>query len=381
VQIIYLIYIFLIRVSRQNNNEKLGDLLQIGAIATYIFYWIGTYLSLYLSRTREYYADHFATEVTGNPNGLARALVKIAYGIVQESANAPEPSRLLEGTRALGIYDPRTSLGAGTAYRVASDSQRIGRVFLWDLYNPWSGWLELNSTHPLTGKRLRALTNYAEQMGLNSEYSMAAVVKEGSQLDKSRFYRQFILDLVLCLLPWLGAIAGLIMGGASGKGMALLSLAAIGWGLGIIAHALFTYPQATPDDTDIFSLMCDPYASPVRGYPVRVKGQLIGRGEAGNVLGSDVTLQDRSGMIFSRYHSRWGSVGNLLFGWQQVRGLIGDSVSASGWFRRGIAPTLDLTLLISGDRTIRSYPRFGAMVSGGIIMALAIAIPFFWFSS
>lgn len=144
VQICYLIYITARRFGRGGGDSKIKDAMQTAALVAYLFYVLGTYLLLYLSRTREYFADHFAAESTGNPNGLSRALVKIAYGILEEGSRSPEPSRLIEGTRALGIYDHKAAASTGTAYRIASDPQKIGRVFLWDMFNPWGWWMELN---------------------------------------------------------------------------------------------------------------------------------------------------------------------------------------------------------------------------------------------
>ena len=87
VQITYLIYNFARRFGR-GGNDKLKDAAGTAALVAYLFYIIGTYLVLYLSRTREYFADHFAAETTGNPNALSRALVKIAYGILEEGKHS-----------------------------------------------------------------------------------------------------------------------------------------------------------------------------------------------------------------------------------------------------------------------------------------------------
>lgn len=184
VQITYLIYTFARRM--RSGGEKAKDAAQTIALVAYIFYLVGTYLLLYLSRTREYFADHFAAETTGNPNPLSRALVKIAYGLVEEGKRSKEPSVVMEGTRALGIYDHKAAASTGTAYRIAAAPDQIGRVFSWDLFNPWGWWMELNSTHPLTGKRVRALSNYAEQLGLDVEFDMARTVREGNQLNKGK---------------------------------------------------------------------------------------------------------------------------------------------------------------------------------------------------
>lgn len=154
VQITYLLYVTIREVGKKINDERAENAAMITAFIAYGFYIVGTYLLLYLSRTREYFADHFAAEQTGNPNALSRALVKIAYGIVQETEKSKEPSRLMQGTRALGIYDAKAAASTGTVYQISSSPEKIGRLFLWDLFNPWGWWMELNSTHPLTGSSI-----------------------------------------------------------------------------------------------------------------------------------------------------------------------------------------------------------------------------------
>jgi Zn-dependent protease with chaperone function len=67
-------------------------------ILSYIAYWVSYYASLYLSRIREYMADYAAAQITGRPNDLATALVKIAYGLAQTGTTssatyqAPSPA-------------------------------------------------------------------------------------------------------------------------------------------------------------------------------------------------------------------------------------------------------------------------------------------------
>lgn len=376
VQISYLIY-----VSARNANrfgEKAKDAAQIVVIVAYVFYIVGTYLILYLSRTREYYADHFAAETTGNPNGLSRALVKIAYGILEEGQKNKEPSRLIEGTRALGIYDHKAAISTGTAYRIASDTQKVGKVFLWDLFNPWGWWMELNSTHPLTGKRVRALSNYAEQMGLDMEFDMGLVINEGNNLSKGKLYSSFFFDIFIYQIQFLAIIGGLIIGGIIAANtenfLLLIAIPLIAFGVATAYRTFIMYPrfQNAPIQ-DIFTLMCDPYASPLRGKPVQLQGKLIGRGDAGYQFGSDLKLQDKTGMIFARYFSRFGSVGNFFFGASQVNKLIDQNVQAVGWFRRGIMPWYDLTSFHNEQVKVTSHPRFWSFM----VSFVAIAIGFF----
>ncbi|MEA5516489.1 zinc metalloprotease HtpX [Nodularia sp. UHCC 0506] len=379
VQICYLIYSTARRLGRGGGDNKIKDALQTAGFAAYVFYIIGTYLLLYLSRTREYFADHFAAETTGNPNGLSRALVKIAYGIVEEGARSPEPSRLIEGTRALGIYDHKAASSTGSAYRIASDPQKIGRVFLWDMFNPWGWWMELNSTHPLTGKRVRALSTYAEQLGLPIEFDMGKVIGEGKTLNKNKLYGNFFLDILLYGAETIGLFTGLVVSfilfSTSAKSGFILGAPFMGLGLGILVKAFIMFPgyQQAPA-TDILTLMSDPYASPLRGQPAKIAGSLIGRGDAGYKFGSDLKIQDPSGMLYLHYASRFGPIGNFLFGMKRVQSLIGEQVGAVGWFRRGIMPWMDLIQLQSENGTVvNSYHRFWSYILGGGLLSLGVA--------
>ena len=379
VQITYLIYIAARRLGR-SGGEKARDTAQSAALIAYGFYVVGTYLLLYLSRTREYFADHFAAETTGNPNALSRALVKIAYGIVEEGKRAKEPSRLIEGTRALGIYDPKAAASSGTAYRVAAQPEQVGRVFLWDLFNPWGWWMELNSTHPLTGKRVRALSTYAEQLGLPTEFDMGRVVGESRNLSKPKLYGNFVADLLLFVAIPIGLVAGLLVGLALMVILpnAPLACPILGLGVAILLRTLVMYPNfKQAQESDILTLMSDPYASPLRGQPVKLQGELIGRGDAGYAFGSDLKFQDSTGLIFLRYASRLGSLGNFLFGMGKVKNLLGSQGETTGWFRRGIAPWVDMTQFTSSSGTkIKSYHRFWSFILGGgaIIFGLLLLI-------
>ncbi|MDJ0899814.1 MAG: zinc metalloprotease HtpX [Xenococcus sp. MO_188.B8] len=375
IQICYLIYIFARRMGRRG-SQKVRDAMQTAALVAYIFYIIGSYLLLYLSRTREYFADHFAAETTGNPNALSRALVKIAYGIVEEGSRQEEPSRLLEGTRALGIYDAKAAASTGTAYRIASSPEKIGRVFLWDMFNPWGWWMELNSTHPLTGKRVRALSTYAEQLGLAIEFDIGKVIGEGKTLNKKRLYGSFFFDVFLFSLEFVGLVGGLILGIASGYGQFVLAFPVIGLGLGIIIKAFVMFPNyERARETEVLELMSDPYASPLRGQPAKLTGNLIGRGQAGYKFGSDLKLQDKTGMLYLRYSSRFGPIGNFLFGMKRVQSLIGSTVNTKGWFRRGIAPWMDLIQLETDSGTVvNSYHRFWSFILGGGAIALGLLL-------
>ncbi|MFS8908050.1 M48 family metalloprotease, partial [Synechococcus sp. OH2] len=386
VQILYLLYVYLRDTRRDRRGGKnIGSL----ALVAYFFYVAGSYLVLYLSRVREYFADHFAAETTGNPNALSRALVKIAFGIVQEGEREQDEearqrsARLLEGTRALGIYDAKAAVMAGTAYRVAADPSQVGRVFLWDLFNPWAWWMELNSTHPLTGKRVRALGTYAEQLDLPVEFDMASVVAQGKQLNRQQLYGNFLLDVVLLNAEWLGAILGMVLGipalQAGSYGM-FAGLAVAGASLGLLLKMTVMYPSLeNPPALTVLKAMSNPYASPLRGLPMQLQGRVIGRGDPGYRFGSDLKFQDETGMIFLRYVSRFGPLGNFLLGANRAGRLIGQEGAVVGWFRRGVVPYLDLSRFQSRyGEVVTSHPPFGqaVQVALGLIAALLLMIFF-----
>lgn len=370
VQITYLVYVWLTELG---GNDRKSEWAGRAALLAYIFYIVGTYLQLYLSRIREYYADRFAAQTTGNPNALSRALVKIAYGVLEVNQKRDKPNRLTEGTRALGIYDPRAAASTGTAYRVANDSQSIGRIFLWDLFNPWAFWMELNSTHPLTGKRVRALSTYAEQLGLESEFDMVQVVREGRLLDKKRLYGNFFGDLLRYLSPGLG----FALGSAIAFSTANIGFVFLFGGIGVLLQAFALFPRVQKwQDSDVFSLMCDPYASPFRPIPATLKGQIIGRGDSGYAFGSDMMFQDDTGLMYLHYASFWGPLGNFFFGATQVQGLMGNQGKVRGWFRRGIAPYMDMKQMAIAGKTIGGYHDTWLLVIGGVLTLLGVVLMF-----
>jgi hypothetical protein len=113
----------------------------------------------------------------------------------------------------------------------------------------------------------------------------------------------------------------------------------------------------------------------LRGQPAILEGELIGRGDAGYKFGSDLKLQDPSGMLYLHYASRFGSIGNFLFGMKRVKSLIGQKVGTIGWFRRGIMPWMDLIQLKGENGTIvHSYHRFWSFIMGSGLIILGVAL-------
>ena len=133
--VLYAIYeAFAKNRSGDSDNNKAAI---IGYIA-YILYVISQYVILWLSRTREYYADEFSVEETENPASLAEALVKIGFGL---STKSGEAKRNVSKNNVLGIFDSK----AGKSLAVSSMDQdgniskdRIKNAMKWETWNPWA---------------------------------------------------------------------------------------------------------------------------------------------------------------------------------------------------------------------------------------------------
>ena len=81
VQLVPLLLFFIYRSALRFGGRGKGKGYRIAvAVSAYVLYIASEYVVLWFSRCREYYADRFAGNVTGNPGALASALVKIGYG-------------------------------------------------------------------------------------------------------------------------------------------------------------------------------------------------------------------------------------------------------------------------------------------------------------
>ncbi len=387
VQILYYIYVLLSRRSYQAKSAK--QIWQIAATFAHTLYSLSNYLLVWLSHASTIVSDRFASEVTGNPNALARALPKMARQMLPYNQPAMPTNRLLESTRAIGICDRQTMTAIGLAMEIAHEGQTDQdpyRVFLWELFNPWRRWLELHSTHPLVGKRLKFLSGYSKQLGLLTEYDFAELLKEEKKLNKKRLYQNFWRDLLIQISPLLGVaiavIAAILLSQLFNRWL-LLSLSLIGLGLGFMFQGSLRYPDFRKvADTDLVSLLIDPYASYVQGTPVQIPGELLGYGTDEFYIGYSMRLEDQGGLAFINYipnFRQWlvdpsNTIRNLEM-------LCDRSVIATGWFRRGKFPIVDLSTLqpIMEDQpkqraSLTSYHQFWNNVGSSVLVLMGLSL-------
>ena len=134
---------------------------------------------LWLSRQRVYDSDRVAAELTGNPNGFTRALLKIAIGAAKDVQTQKQTSYLLEGFDLLTPLGQRMATTLGSVYPHVP----IESVLEWERTNPYRHWLAINNSHPPTGDRLNRLTHYARHWKLDTEleWSTARLAVSGQR--------------------------------------------------------------------------------------------------------------------------------------------------------------------------------------------------------
>jgi Zn-dependent protease with chaperone function len=344
VQILYQVYAAMSRAK----NDKKGSAAMIG-LAALICYYIGLYLLLFLSRTREYLADAFSASRV-EPKHLASALVKIAYGIVTiEDTEATQS--LLRSSRHLGVIDVNNAKGAALIGESAKESGgSVGEAMLFDAYNPWAPLIQLNSTHPLTGRRIAHLGRLAKEKGQDfSGYDVEAAAAR-VKLSRGRLWGKFLFELPLLAVPVIAALIALTSG--------VWPLALAAGALGVLATLPFRYPFRAPADTTVMALMSDPAASPVRAQSVRLEGKAIGRVNAGFIAGEDMIYRDKTGLMAVDFRSMLGFIGDLFAGWKRVPKHFDQPGSVTGWFKRSMGGYLVLKELSSTGGTLRARPLF-----------------------
>lgn len=154
--------------TRGGRRKDAGSILAVAALS-YVVYFVSQLLVLYLSRSREYFADTYSAYLTKEPHNLRSALTKIAYGL---SLSQKESS----GLRAFYIGDPQESkdeIKNIIRRKMEYDLDRDGILDEHELElamqkeaerSPFGNANDLFSTHPSTFKRLLLLKKIEEEL-------------------------------------------------------------------------------------------------------------------------------------------------------------------------------------------------------------------------
>ena len=390
-----------------------------GMIAAYIFYLIAEYLVLFVSRVREYAADKFSCFITKKPNRLLTALVKISYGLLEapagqssdSEAEKKTPSDKLRALEAFNIMSRGRSKEMALANEGESDHfnpEAVQNIMRWDLWNPWAVYYELQSTHPLTAKRINAIGSCASALG-QDPYLTFNMEKPESYWD------DFFRDVLVLLLPYLLCIAGaaayfwlggespdmtgfspsgsngggsdskalFILGSKEGAGEkalssffqtgggSLLSFSLFGLSLGALIRLICAYPFSRFMLHSVSSLLKLIKVSPVRSYPVILKGRILGRGEAGQIFSEDFVLKDKTGIIYLN-HEPFGL--NILFALFRYKKFQGKNVVVTGWYRRSPSPYVEVRSITAEGAKSWAYTYYYKLAFCGIGLAAAMIL-------
>lgn len=376
--VLYYIYRFGLYSGR--GRSKGGGVVVLVAIGAFVAYIISQYVVMFLSRVREYYADHYSAVTTRNPNSLATALMKIAYGLArapkeQQAADSKRRrpvAAVAGGGKMLGIFDPgfgaSLALAAAGAYSArtrAYDQEATVNAMRWDLFNPWALICELSSSHPLPAKRLKALDRLAEQMGQRPAYDLPDEKPES-------YWDEFFIDILMNYLPVVGLLGGIgaaIALGAGGQIVAGIGCALLGLGLGLFARTLFAYPKRYFPEAQVAPLVGEIKVSKIRCVPATLQGKIIGRGIPGLYWSEDLVLQDDTGFIVMDYRQPLRLL-EWLFGLFRAEKFIGQQVTAKGWYRRFPRPYLELWQVHLPDGTIHTCHNWSVVFYGSLLLTV-----------
>ena len=155
-------YIF-ISMLFQDRDNGYGMIIGLGALGAYL---VGQLLVLFISRTREYYADQGSVDLGCKPHNLASALYKLVYG---SATSNKDEIKEVEGYKAFfvnDITDARNEINDLQQLDLDMDGkiseEELSRLRYSDTkVGTGQSVMELLSTHPNMVKRVKRLSELA----------------------------------------------------------------------------------------------------------------------------------------------------------------------------------------------------------------------------
>ncbi|TAF03438.1 MAG: Zn-dependent protease with chaperone function [Nostocales cyanobacterium] len=344
-----------------NKNEK--PILRWTATAlaclSYGIWCLLTGTTLLNSRLRLYSSDRQAAEITGNPNALIRALLKITIGVAEDIKKQKHTSWQLESLNITAPVSYQQSLSLGSmAGHISLES-----FLMWENSNPYRQWFTINNSHPLMGDRLQRLCQIARHWHLETELHL---ITPESLLVKPQ---SFLLQIA----PWLGIPLGFVLAGLlwlswqTAYTIHLFNLKwiyddlsfvtgflMIGFSIGTVMRINAFFPEIKPltlkTDEQLSQLLTNPSVLPIDSFSVRVTGTLIGRQGTSNCLGQDLILQSSTGLV-KLHHIPDPRPSATPQEW------IGRQITVTGWLRRGATPWIDIQTLENQSGIIINSPH------------------------
>lgn len=347
------------------------------ALLASIFYGVYTLWRLpilWFSRRRVYYSDRFATNITGDPNGLARALLKVEIGIARHIERQQQTDYFLESNDILLPVSPRHAASLGSIPHYTPWEA----VLAWECTNPYRHWLKLDDSHALLGDRLYLLGLYATNWQLAPEIDLPKLrPAPKTWLERLTKLRDSYRALPILQTAILSGLAfGLLLRGffwTLGTNSRWLGLDRFSWLQSdalVDACVLFAFSISTLiwvnsyfPDIDLAptrerprlqELLANRRTTPANSLGVRLTGTLGGRPGLGNALGQDWFLHLPTGTVRLQIVSRFGPLGNIFALTSYLQRFRDREVTVRGWLRRASTVWIDVDALTpKGSQTIR----------------------------
>jgi Zn-dependent protease with chaperone function len=344
----------------------------IFTILSSLIYLIWSFLTgttLWLSQLRLYYSDRLACEISGNPNALTRALLKIAIGIADDITKQEQIAWQIESLNiVLPVgYKQAITIGSTIGYAKLED------LLQWEYLNPCRWWFVLNNSHPLMGDRLQRLNKIARLWHVEPELNFS------TEHQPKVKQQSFLLQMA----PFLGIPIGLAfaflirLGWYLAYQLKILNLKwiyddttyitgcfFIGFSIGILIRINSFFPEIKKSRIENHSNLVDLQTNstnlPIDNKGVCLVGKLLGRRGISNSLGQDLILLSNQGMV-RLHHTSW--LGQPV----NPQDVTGRQVSITGWFRRGATPWIDIQTLQTqtGKLIHSSHPIWSTIVAVG----------------
>lgn len=377
-QLPYWAYETLAEWGDRQSNSVLHHVARLGSLLSYGLFWLCRAPGLWLSRLRLFYSDRSAAEITGNPNGLTRALLKLSLGIAKDATAHGQTAALLERFELLTPVGAKTALTLGSLYPQVPGEP----LLLWDCSNPFRRWMAIPNTHVPVGDRLQALMRYAHHWHIHPELKLT--LSSSSPRLFSKETRPFLLQispylgvvmgLAIALLLWVfGAIAAKLnwlgFSWMWGDQSLLWGCSAIGFSLGTFWRINHFFPDIVRPNLllnpALSDLLTPPTHLPVHSQPVRLQGTLLGHQGVAALSGHDLLLHCDSGIIRLHHASPLGCFGDLVGVTDHPSRWINRPVTVTGWFRRGATPWIDIdTLQLQQGKPLRGgHPIWSTLVA------------------
>ena len=364
--IMYGIYETTVNMDDNTNNDN-SIMSALGLIALAL-YFISQYIILWLSRTREYYADSFAIEVTKDPSSLANALVKVGYGLSTSESNKKHNA---SKSNALGIFDSKTSKSlVVTSYKDGKVSkENIKETMKWEEWNIWAKVYELNSTHPLISKRLKAISDRCKEFN-QKEFINFDLKKEESYVD------DFIRDLIVYLMPFISLVLTILfIIIIPNKAMLITGIGGMLFTLSLLIKLLKSHKSIGFKERKVKDLLSIVKVSNINSVSCELKGKIIGRGNPGCILNEDFVLQDDTGIIFLDYNQPLNVI-NKVFALFKSKEYFDKEVTIKGWYRRNPVPYVEIKEMTYDNttKTIHTFKIYKTLLFIILLVFIVITI-------